>query len=255
VKPWMILIALVALLVAMGIWLVWTPGPDSEKPAEPEEKIAAEEEEPAPVMAPVRDSIPEPPEPEQALDQREVLRVLEEVAKNERALEDWDQRLAQACKNLIRGKKYEAAQQCYHLRLARNPEDGKAYLERGILHARMGKRVESYWDYVKFLELEPDHIQAPQVRQIVSQYEEWASGMKAPEREGRHYRGTTDYRQEIAELAKILYQEAYVIKDTNPQAALKKLDKVLRLLESLPEEYQTYLQKAERLKKRIESGQ
>ncbi len=253
-KNWMFLAALAVLLVLAGVWLVWSQSPDLDTPAESEEKTAAEEEVPTPAMAPARDSIPEPPEPEQALDRSEVLRVLEEVAENQQALEDWDQQLANACKNLIRSRKYEAAQQCYHLRLARNPEDGQAYLERGILHARMGKRIESYWDYVKYLELEPDGMRAPQVRQIVQQYEEWASGLKAPEREGRHYRGTTDYRQEIAELAKILYQEAYVIKDTDPQAALKKLDKVLRLLESLPEEHRTYLEKAERLIKRIESG-
>jgi hypothetical protein len=253
-KTWMFLAALAVLLVLAGVWLVWSQSPDLETPTGSEEKIATEGEEPTPFTAAGRDSIPEPPKPEQALDRSEVLRVLEEVAENQQALQDWDQQLANACKSLVRGKKYQAAQQCYHLRLARNPEDGQAYLERGILHARMGKRVESYWDYVKYLELEPDGVRAPQVRQIVEQYEEWASGLKAPEHEGKHHRGTTDYRQEIAELAKILYQEAYVIKDTNPGAALKKLDKVLRLLESLPEEYRTYMEKAQRLIKRIESG-
>ena len=232
------------LLVALGIWLVWPQEQKIEAPAEVEEE-ALEEPEPAPV----REEIPKSPAPEPALKQKEVLRVLEEVAKNQQALEGWDKQLAEACKKLVRGKKYEAAQQCYRLRLARNPEDAGAYKERGILHARMGKRIESYWDYVKFLELDPNNVQAPQVRRIVEQYEEWASGTKAPERDG------TDYREEIADLAKRLYEEAYVLKASSPETALKKLDQVLRLLESLPEEYQTYMGKAERLIKRIESGQ
>jgi len=247
-RAWMILTTIAVLLVAVGIWLVSSRSQEAEAPVEPGEGIAAEEKVPTPETAPTRDLQPESPRPRTALDQTEVLRALEEVANNQQALEDWDQQLAQACKNLVKGKKYEAAQQCYHLRLARNPEDGQAYLERGILHARMAKRVESYWDYVKFLELEPDHSQAPQVRKIVGQYEEWASGMKNPIRE------ETDYRQEIADLAKVLYEEAYVLKASNPEAALKKLDQIRRLLEHLPEEYQTYMGKAERLTERIESG-
>jgi hypothetical protein len=255
-KTWIFLAALAVLLVLAGFWLVWSQSPDIEVPAEPDEQVeqVGGGTKPAAIAAPVPLARTGSPGTEQALDRSEVLRVLEEVAENQQALKNWDQRLADACKNLVKSKKYEAARQCYHLRLARNPEDGQAYLERGILHARMGKRVESYWDYVKYLELEPDGVRAPQVRQIVEQYEEWAGGLKAPEREGRHHRGATDYRQEIAELAKILYQEAYVIKDTNPQAALEKLSLVLRLLEPLPEEYRTYMEKAERLIKRIEAG-
>ena len=247
-KPLMALIAVALFLVALGLWLVWPQKAAFESRAVSVEEEILEEPQPPPVTAPASEVKPRSSEPEQVLDQREVLRVLEEVAKNEQALEDWDQRLALACKNLVKGKKYEAAQQCYQLRLARNPEDGQVYLERGILHARMAKRVESYWDYVKFLELEPDHSQAPQVRRIVGQYEEWASGVKNPKRE------ETDYRQEIADLAKVLYEEAYVLKASNPEAALKKLDQIRRLLEHLPEEYQTYMGKAERLTKRIESG-
>jgi hypothetical protein len=247
-KSWVYITLPAVLLVLAGIWLVWTQSPDVEAPAEPEEEIAAEEEAP-PAAAPARDMKPDLFEPEPALDQTEVLRALEEVARNQQALEDWDQQLAQACKNLVKGKKYEAAQQCYHLRLARNPEDGQAFLERGILHARMGKRIESYWDYVKYLELEPDDIRAPQVRQIVELYEEWASGTKAPERE------TTDYRQEIVDLAKKLYEEAYVLKASSPETALKKLDQATRLLRLVPKEYQAYMGKIERLIERIESEQ
>jgi hypothetical protein len=247
-KSWMYITLPAVLLVLAGIWLVWTQSPDVEAPAEPEEEIAVEEEA-QPATAPARDVKPDLFEPEPALDQTEVLRALEEVAQNQQALEDWDQQLAQACKNLVKGKKYEAAQQCYHLRLARNPEDGQAFLERGILHARMGKRIESYWDYVKYLELKPDGTRAPQVRQIVEQYEAWASGTKVPERE------TIDYRQEIADLAKRLYEEAYVLKASNPETALKKLDQAKRLLRLVPKEYQAYMGKIERLIERIESEQ
>lgn len=248
-KPWMILTALAALLVALGIWLVWPQEPEPEVQVKLDEEVFPEEPEPPPVATPVRDAPAKPFIPEGSLDQEEVLRVLEEVAKNHKALEDWDKHLAETCKDLIRDKKYDEAQQCYHLRLARNPDDGKAYLERGILHARMGKRTESYWDYVKFLELTPDDVRAPQVRQIVAQYEEWASGMKAPEHED------SDHRQEIADLAKKLYEEAYIIKATSPETALKKLDQATRLLNLVPEEYRAYMGKIERLIERIESSQ
>jgi hypothetical protein len=247
-KPWMVFTGLAILLVAAGVWLLW-PQAEVETPTGAGEEVVPEEPEPPPIAVPVREAIPQPSEPEPALDQAEVLRALEEVAKNQEALEDWDKQLAQACKLLFKNKQFEEAQYCFNLRLARNPDDGKAYLDRGILHARMGKHIEAYWDYVKHLELEPDGIRAPQVRKIVAQYEEWASGTKAPERED------SDYRQEIADLAKMLYEEAYVIKASSPETALKKLNQALRLLRLVPKEYQAYLGKIERLIERIESSQ
>jgi hypothetical protein len=243
-KPWMILTTLAALLVAAGIWLVW-PQPEIETPAEAPEDVELEESQPPPVAVPVREAIPKPPEPEPALDQKEVLRALEEVAKNQEALEDWDKQLAAACKNLVRDKKYEAAQYCFNLRLARNPEDGRAYLGRGILHARWGKRVESYWDYVKFLELEPNHIQAPQVRKIVQQYEEWASGDYKPSSD-------TDYEDDVRSLAIYLYGAASYYKDNKPEEAKRKLRLILRL----PAKYaQPYWDKAKQLLEQLESDQ
>lgn len=128
-RTWMVLTALTALLVLVGIWLVWSQSPDVETPTEPEEEIAAVEAVPAPAKVPARPISKITSEPQSVLDQTEVLRVLEEVAKNQQALEDWDQQLAQACKSLIKSKKYEEAQQCYHLRLARNPDDADAYTE------------------------------------------------------------------------------------------------------------------------------
>jgi hypothetical protein len=255
IKSWIYVLLPAVLLVLAGIWLVWPQEAEVGVQTELTEEVVLEEPEPPPDAVPAQDAKPKSAEKQPALDQEEVLRALEEVAKNQQALEDWDQQLAQACKNLVKGKKYQAAQQCYHLRLARNPDDGKAYLERGMLHARMGKRIESYWDYVKFLELEPNHIQAPQVRKLVEKYEEWAGGIKAPRREGEELQEADDYRQEIADLAKRLYQEAYVIKASNPELALKKLNQATRLLKYLPKEYHAYMGKIERLIERIESEQ
>jgi hypothetical protein len=250
-KPWMILTALAALLVAAGIWLVWPQSPDIAAPLEMAEEIDLAEDVKPPPATPVPDEKPGSPEPEPALDQKEVLRALEEVANNQQALEDWDKQLAAACKNLVRDKKYEAAQYCFNLRLARNPEDGRAYLGRGILHARWGKRVESYWDYVKFLELEPNHIQAPQVRMIVKKYEEWASGDYAHTSGNTDKSSDTDYEDDVRSLAIYLYGAASYYKDNKPEEAKRKLRLILRL----PAKYaQPYWDKAKLLLEQLESG-
>jgi tetratricopeptide (TPR) repeat protein len=246
-RPWIYITIAAVLLVLAGIWLVWPQSPETAVPTEYEEEDTAAEVVPAPAPAPASrrpDSKVSPP-PEKALDLTEVIRAREEVEKNQQALKDWDQKLAQACKNLVKSRKYEEAQQCYQLRLARNPEDAGAYMERGILHARMGKRTEAYWDYVKYLELDPDGPKAPQIRKIVEAYDQWASGGDAPARKD------SDYREEIADVIKRLYEEAYIIKNSDPEAALRKLRLVLKVAERYAPTYQG---KAERLIERIGSG-
>ena len=241
-KPWTILTALAVLLVATGIWLVWPQSPEPSALPEQDEGIDVLEAEKAPIAAPTRDTKVDSPQPEPALDQTGVIRALEEVAKNREAMEDWDRQMAQACKNLVKDKKYEEAQQCYQLRLARNPQDALAYVERGSLNARMGRREEAYWDYQKYLELEPDGSRAPQIRKILEQYDDFAVDGKIPEVK------RDDQRLEVVRMAKQLYQEAYAIQKSDPQEALRKLKIALKLL---PEDEQVYRNRIDRLTKRI----
>lgn len=246
-KPWMILTSVAVLLVAAGIWLVWPQSSEIEAPVEPEEEMATEEPEPPeppPVVVPALKAPPKPSVPEPARDQTEVLRALEEAAKNRQAVKDWDRQLVLECRRLINDRKYEEAQQCLQLRLARNPEEPAAYLERGILHARMGKRIDAYWDYMKYLELAPDAHDAPRIRVIVEQYEEFASGQRVPQP------SDYDYKGEGLRMAKRLYEEAYILKTSNSEEALRRLRLALNLLD---DDEQTYRGKAERLIERIKS--
>jgi regulator of sirC expression with transglutaminase-like and TPR domain len=171
-----VLVASALLLVALGIWLVWPQEQKIEIPAEAEEEEVAEEPEKPPVAVPVHRAMPETAapgtvEPAPARDQTEMLRVMEEVADNRQALKDWDRKLLLECRKLINEKKFEEARQCLDLRLARNPDEPAIYLERGILHAHMGKLTEAYWDYTKFLELAPDSRDAPRIRAILEKME------------------------------------------------------------------------------------
>ena len=186
VKPLIALIAVALLLVAMGIWLVWPQEQEFEVSVQEAEAEAEEQEteaeallkepRPAPVAVPRRetapaDSEPTAAEPAPAPDRAEMLRAMEEAADNRQALKDWDRKLLLECRKLINERKFEEAQQCLQLRLARNPDEPAIYLERGILHAHMRKYTEAYWDYMKFLELDPDSPDAPRIRAILDTME------------------------------------------------------------------------------------
>ena len=180
-KPWMTLVALVLLMVATGIWMVCpqeqvTEGPaeiqeEKEEPAEPKSEALPGNPRPTPVIDPKHETAPTIAEPASAPDRNEMLRAVEEAANNRQALKDWDRKLLLECRKLINEKKFEEAHQCLELRLARNPDEPAIYLERGILHAHMGKLTEAYWDYEKFLELAPDSRDAPRIRAILEKME------------------------------------------------------------------------------------
>jgi tetratricopeptide (TPR) repeat protein len=229
-------------LVLAGLWLVWPQEPEAEAPLVLEDEAAPEESRPPPAAAPVREAAPMPPVPRRAPDGTEVVAALEEVAKNREAAEEWDQQLSQACINLVREEKYEKAQQCYQLRLARDPNDAEAYIERGSLHARMGKREEAYWDYQKYLELAPNGSRAPQIKKILEQYDEFEMHGKVPEVK------RDDQRLEVIGQAKRLYQEAYAMQKSDPEGARRKLESAMKLL---PEDEQVYRKRIERLLIRI----
>jgi tetratricopeptide (TPR) repeat protein len=189
-KSWIYIALPAVLLVALGIWLVWPQEQKIEVPpeAELEEVDVLVQPEPPPVAAPARrtaveSSAPRTAEPPRAPDRTEILRVMEEAADNRQALKDWDRQLLLKCRKLIRERKFEEAHQCIQLRQARNPEEPAIYLERGILHAHMGKLTEAYWDYTKFLELAPDSPDAPRIRAILDKME--ASSEEREEREER----------------------------------------------------------------------
>lgn len=238
-KPWMTLVALVLLMVATGIWMVCPQSPVAEMPAEQEQDIEVEK---APAVTFSKDTETVSPRPEPAPGQTGVLRALEEAAENREAMEEWDGQLEQACKNLVIEEKYEEAQRCYQLRLARDPQDAEAYIERGSLHARMGRREEAYWDYQKYLELAPNGSRVPQIKKILEQYDEFEIHGKIPEVK------RDDRRLEVIDQAKRLYQEAYAIQRSDPEGARRKLESAMKLL---PEDEQVYRARIDRLLIRI----
>lgn len=76
-------------------------------------------------------------------------------------------------KKAVRTKRYSDAVSAFKAALKIDPRNCGALVSVGIVYARWGKREKSYVYYKKFLEACPKHMQAPQVRQIVQQFEDW----------------------------------------------------------------------------------
>ena len=76
-------------------------------------------------------------------------------------------------KKSARNKRYADAVSAFKAALKIEPRNCGALVSIGIVYARWGKREKSYNYYKKFLEYCPKHMQAPQVRGIVQQFEEW----------------------------------------------------------------------------------
>lgn len=76
-------------------------------------------------------------------------------------------------KKAARTKRYADAVSAFKAVLKLEPRNCGALVSIGIVYARWGKREMSYNYYKKFLEYCPKHMQAPQVRGIVQQFEEW----------------------------------------------------------------------------------
>ena len=76
-------------------------------------------------------------------------------------------------KKAARTKRYADAVSAFKAALKLEPRNCNALVSIGIVYARWGKREKSYTYYKKFLEACPKHMQAPQVRGIVQQFEEW----------------------------------------------------------------------------------
>ena len=76
-------------------------------------------------------------------------------------------------KKAVRNKRYSDAVSAFKAALKIDPRNCGSLVSIGIVYARWGKREKSYIFYKKFLEACPKHMQAPQVRQIVQQFEDW----------------------------------------------------------------------------------
>jgi len=76
-------------------------------------------------------------------------------------------------KKAVRAKRFADAVSAFKAALKIEPRNCGALVSIGIVYARWGKREKSYVYYRKFLEYCPKHMQAPQVRQIVQQFEDW----------------------------------------------------------------------------------
>lgn len=76
-------------------------------------------------------------------------------------------------KKAVRAKRYADAVSAFKAVLKLDPRNCGALVSIGIVYARWGKREKSAVYYKRFLEACPKHMQAPQVRQIVQQFEDW----------------------------------------------------------------------------------
>jgi pSer/pThr/pTyr-binding forkhead associated (FHA) protein/tetratricopeptide (TPR) repeat protein len=83
------------------------------------------------------------------------------------------QELLDKGKRAVRTKRYADAVSAFKAALKLDPRNCGALVSIGIVYARWGKRDKSYVFYRKFLEACPKHMQAPQVRQIIQQFEDW----------------------------------------------------------------------------------
>ncbi|MBN2495377.1 MAG: hypothetical protein JXR96_12350 [Deltaproteobacteria bacterium] len=222
-------------LLLLGICLV-TEEQAGEPPPGPEPDGAAVgiEPEPAPVGIAAPHAPPERPAEsdmapaglDRALDPTEVMRVLEELAREKQALDAWDRQLLRACVGMFKQRQYAQAEECFILSLARKPDDADAYRRLGSTRAMQGKRVEAYWDYQKALEIDPDGPYAPALRQILDDYDTWASGTSPPEDRDR------EHRQRASSMARLLVENAQAMQKSDPQGALRKLRLASRLVSS-----------------------
>jgi pSer/pThr/pTyr-binding forkhead associated (FHA) protein/tetratricopeptide (TPR) repeat protein len=83
------------------------------------------------------------------------------------------QELLDRGKKAVRTKRFADAVSSFKAALKLDPRNCGALVSIGIVYARWGKREKSYIYYKKFLDACPKHMQAPQVRQIVQQFEDW----------------------------------------------------------------------------------
>jgi tetratricopeptide (TPR) repeat protein len=81
--------------------------------------------------------------------------------------------LVEKGKKAARNKRYSEAVSAFRAALKIEPRNCGALVSIGIVYARWGKREKSYTYYKKFLDACPKHMQAPQVRGIVQQFEDW----------------------------------------------------------------------------------
>lgn len=76
-------------------------------------------------------------------------------------------------KQLVREKKLEEATEVLEKAAGLDEQNCHVLVSLGIVYARRGKREPAAKAYEKFLELCPQHMQAPQIRSIVAQYHDF----------------------------------------------------------------------------------
>jgi tetratricopeptide (TPR) repeat protein len=136
-------------------------------------------------------------------------------------LKAWDKKMGRLCVKLVKQKKLSKALDCLMLQLAQNPDNPEVNLNLGIVAAMQGDATEAYHRYVRYLELDPDGVRAPQVQRVLDQYDA---------------RQMEDDRERTPEESKALkagldkYQAAYQLKDSDPQQALRQMKEALALV-------------------------
>lgn len=147
------------------------------------------------------------------------------------------------CSRLAVDKKLWPAKACLERFLTGAPQDAQAHLTLGIVNARLGQREESAYHYEKYLELDPNGSQAPQIANILKQYREWKSEIPPEEKADPGARPDVEafYR------AREHYEEADKLLKDDPEKALYNL----YLASDLLGKDEPYQQKIESLKSAV----
>jgi len=176
-------IGLAAVFVLIALYLIWITLPEVPGAAEPEGRPRKEgEARPAESQPATEEARLEPlPIPRIVVKPetgRQMAQQGEDGSSGAEAggdLDAWSENWSRKCVSLVREKRLDDALVCLNLLLAQNPEDAEAHLNLGIAHAMKGDRIEAYYQYQKYLELDPDGTRARIVEKILDQYDRYNS--------------------------------------------------------------------------------
>ena len=249
-------------LFLLGLWAVGIT--EEEHPASPPTAAAPAPppEEPAPrivaeLIPPPAPSAPVPSHgeptlevtpPRQDAESRPVVTHYGDVPRDREAL----RRQQMECVDFFKQQAFEKALECFKDVLAKDPSETRLHSQIGAVLAKLGRKEEAAWHYNQFVLLNPKHHQARAASEILEQW--WSSDGVAWEGSGAadQQPPATPESPEPLRRCRILYEEAYVIKNTQLEAAIAKLKEAQGLCAPFDTPYN---QKIRKLLERLERGE
>jgi len=141
-----------------------------------------------------------------------------------------------ACKALERNRRLNRAVTCYQEILEKKPDSPEAHLRLGAVYAKTNRIEPAYREYRRFVELAPHHMMAPRVRLIMQRYEEYKETNIIQDAHAHPVDPPPSGPTAAAPAerndakAKILYEQAYIDRNANPERARNLLRQALRLV-------------------------